>query len=72
MQQQATSPSSHRSTPPARVPVIGLTGHLSLIHIYPEVAEACLQAVKRFEQLGATVTEATPPWTNLELSLIHI
>ena len=37
----------------------------------PEVAEACLQAVKRFEQLGATVTEATPPWTNLEETMWH-
>lgn len=34
--------------------------------IDPEVADICREAAKRFEELGATVTEASPSWENIE------
>lgn len=35
-------------------------------HIDPEVLAVCEQAVRVFEELGATIVEATPAWTDLE------
>ncbi|GAB2551124.1 amidase [Leucobacter ruminantium] len=39
--------------------------------IDPEVAEVCRRAVGKFEQLGATVVEATPPWARPEDAFWH-
>lgn len=42
---------------------------LGIGHVDPEVARVCAEAVGTFEQLGATVVEATPPWQDLEQTM---
>ncbi|WP_116209021.1 amidase [Streptomyces olivoreticuli] len=44
---------------------------LGLGYIDPEVERICRDAAGAFEQLGATVTEATPAWGNPEEAMWH-
>jgi aspartyl-tRNA(Asn)/glutamyl-tRNA(Gln) amidotransferase subunit A len=44
---------------------------LGLGHVDPEVAAVCERAVAAFEELGAHVTAATPPWEDPEEAMWH-
>ena len=44
---------------------------LGLGHVDEEVAAVCERAVAAFEELGAHVTAATPPWENPEEAMWH-